>query len=95
MPPWIYTVLGRRWFWETKRNGGSANQSRRFIGAGKCVCCTTAFFFCCRSADRRYYVLSISVLMVTISAYKQVNFGLQNCKLTKKADDFVSKPPAL
>ena len=33
-----------------KRSGGSANQSRRFIGAWKCVCCTTAFFFCRRPA---------------------------------------------
>jgi hypothetical protein len=78
-----------------KETAALISQSHRFIGAWKCICCTTAFFFCCRSADRRYYVLSISVLMVTISAYKQVNFGLQNCKLTKKADDFVSKPPAL
>ena len=23
MPPWIYTVLGRRWFRGAKRNGGS------------------------------------------------------------------------
>ena len=29
---------------QVKRNGGSENQSRRFTGAWKCVCCTTAFF---------------------------------------------------
>jgi hypothetical protein len=29
MPPWIYTVLGRRWFRINERNGGSENQSRR------------------------------------------------------------------
>ena len=33
------------------RNGGSENQSCRFIGTWKCVCCTTAFFFCRRAAD--------------------------------------------
>ncbi len=31
------------WFYIT-RNGGSENQSRRFIGAWKCICFTTAFF---------------------------------------------------
>lgn len=35
------------------------------------------------------------ILAATNSAYKRVNFGLQNCKLTNKADDFASKPPAL
>ena len=30
MPPWIYTVLGRRWFRINERNGGSENQSRRW-----------------------------------------------------------------
>ena len=29
MPPWIYPVLGRRWFRINERNGGSENQSRR------------------------------------------------------------------
>jgi hypothetical protein len=34
-----------------KRNSGSDfSQSRRFIGAWKCVCWTTAFFFCRRPA---------------------------------------------
>ena len=33
VPPWIYTVLGRRWFRIDERNGGSENQSRRFMGA--------------------------------------------------------------
>ena len=52
MPPWIYTVLGRRWFRINEKNGGSDfSQSRRFIGAWKCVCCMTAFFFCRRPAD--------------------------------------------
>ena len=31
------------------------SQSRRSIGAWKCVCCTTAFFFCRRPADLIFY----------------------------------------
>lgn len=56
-----------------------------------------------RAAARRFflllssgkYVFSISGLMITVPAYKQMNFCLRNCKLTKKAGDFVLKPPAL
>nr|WP_277098439.1 hypothetical protein [Dialister invisus] len=29
---------------QAKRSGGSENQSRRFMGAWRYVCCTTAFF---------------------------------------------------
>ena len=44
MPPWIYTVLGRRWFRINEKKRRLWNQSHRFIGAWKCVCFTTAFF---------------------------------------------------
>lgn len=46
-------------------------------------------------ADSEYCISFNPVQSITNLVYKQVNFGLQNCKLTKKADDFVSKPPAL
>lgn len=50
-------------------------------------------FFLLLSSGR--YVFSISGLMITVPACKQMNFCLRNCKLTKKAGDFVLKPPAL
>ena len=38
MPPWIYTVLGRRWFrGERKEAAALISQSRRFIGARMCL----------------------------------------------------------
>ena len=45
-----------------------------------------------RAAARRFflllssgkYVFSISDLMITVPAYKQMNFCLRNCKLTNK-----------
>ena len=38
MPPWIYTVLGRRWFrGERKETAALISQSRRFIGARMCL----------------------------------------------------------
>ena len=38
MPPWICTVLGRRWFrGERKETAALISQSRRFIGARMCL----------------------------------------------------------
>ena len=54
-PPIGYRVpASRHRFVQAQRNGGSENQSRRFIRAWKYVCSTTAFFFCRRPADKLF-----------------------------------------
>ena len=35
MPPWIYTVLGRRWFRINERNGGSEKAAASRMGVSK------------------------------------------------------------
>ena len=58
MPPWIYTVLGRRWFRINERNGGSENQSRRNLEMARenTSALRRLFFFCRRPAD--YFFMS-------------------------------------
>ena len=48
MPPWIYTVLGRRWFRGAKRNGGSDFSKppyRQWYRKAHEILCPSAVFF--------------------------------------------------
>ena len=82
MPPWIYTVLGRRWFRINERNGGSENQSRRqSYGRVKRAAVRRLFFFCRRAAGTLY---SLFILILIGQSYFQVTSILLMSKMDNK-----------